>query len=67
VAPAYRGRRGNPVLFSRSLFPELLTMEGDQGGREVILRHRDEMETVEVEEEEIFLDIDTAADYDGAR
>jgi molybdenum cofactor cytidylyltransferase len=67
VAPAYRGRRGNPVLFSRSLFPELLTMEGDQGGREVILRHRDEMETVEVEEEEIFLDIDTVADYEPER
>jgi molybdenum cofactor cytidylyltransferase len=67
VAPAYRGQRGNPVLFSRSLFPELLSMEGDQGGREVILRHRDEMETVEVEEEDVFLDIDTVADYDGAR
>lgn len=67
VTPAYRGRRGNPVLFGRSLFPELLTMEGDQGGREVILRHRDEMETVEVEEEDVFLDIDTVADYERER
>jgi len=67
VAPAYRGRRGNPVLFSRSLFPELLTMEGDQGGREVILRHRDEMETVEVKEEDVFLDIDTVSDYERER
>ncbi|TKJ29851.1 MAG: molybdenum cofactor cytidylyltransferase [Chloroflexi bacterium B3_Chlor] len=67
VAPSYRGRRGNPVLFSNSLFPELLTMEGDQGGREVIRRHQDEMETVEAEQEDLFLDIDTVADYEGAR
>ncbi|MGB3905051.1 MAG: selenium cofactor biosynthesis protein YqeC, partial [Anaerolineae bacterium] len=43
VAPSYRGRRGNPVLFSRSLFAELLAMEGDQGGRGVIQRHQDEL------------------------
>lgn len=67
VAPSYRGRRGNPVLFTSSLFPELLTLEGDQGGREVILRRQDEVETVEVDEESIFLDIDTTADYQEAR
>jgi CTP:molybdopterin cytidylyltransferase MocA len=42
-------------------------MEGDQGGREVILRHRDEMETVEVKEEDVFLDIDTVSDYERER
>lgn len=67
VAPAYRDRRGNPVLFGRALFAELLAMEGDQGGRGVIQRHQDELEIVEVDEENIFLDIDTVADYEGAK
>ena len=67
VAPSFRGWRGNPVLFSRSVFPELLVLKGDQGGREVILRHQDEVEMVEVEQENVFLDIDTRADYEGAR
>ncbi len=67
VAPSYRGRRGNPVLFSHALFPELLVTEGDQGGREVILRHQDELETVEIEQENVFLDIDTRSTYEGAR
>jgi len=66
VAPSHRGRRGNPVLFGRSLFPELLEMEGDQGGRGVIIRHQDQMELVEVEQENTFLDIDTVDDYPGA-
>jgi molybdenum cofactor cytidylyltransferase len=40
VAPVYRnGQRGNPVLFDRSVFPELLALQGDTGGRPVIERH----------------------------
>lgn len=67
VVPSHRGRRGNPVLFNRSLFPELLALDGDQGGREIIQRHADKVERVEVDEESAFLDIDTVADYEGAR
>jgi molybdenum cofactor cytidylyltransferase len=63
VVPAYRGRRGNPVLFDRSLFAELMEVEGDQGGRRLIAEHGDELEEVEVETEAIFTDIDTADDY----
>lgn len=67
VVPAYRGRRGNPVLFSRALFPELMERRGDQGGRQVIERHEEQVETVEVSDRSQFLDIDTVEDYDRAR
>jgi molybdenum cofactor cytidylyltransferase len=66
VAPAHRGRRGNPVLFARTLFPELLEMQGDQGGRHVMERHDNEVETVEVRDPTLFLDIDTVDDYEDA-
>lgn len=36
VAPVYRGRQGNPVLFHRSVFRELLALEGDRGARSVV-------------------------------
>lgn len=40
VAPVYQGgQRGNPVLFDRRAFPELLALEGDTGGRLVIQRY----------------------------
>jgi molybdenum cofactor cytidylyltransferase len=38
VAPLYRGVRGNPVLFDRSLFAELRAVSGDEGGRSVVAR-----------------------------
>jgi 4-nitrophenyl phosphatase len=66
VVPTHRGRRGNPVLFDRSLFAELMEVTGDQGGRQVIAEHRDELEEVEVGTGAILMDIDTADDYQTA-
>lgn len=63
VAPAYKGSWGNPVLFTRSLFPELHTVTGDRGGRDVVRRHADELALVEVDAALCFADVDMPADY----
>lgn len=65
VAPVYRGRRGNPVLFDRELFPELLAVQGDQGGRVLIDRYQDRMEQVEVDDPAVVMDVDSPRDYHG--
>lgn len=59
VAPIYNGKRGNPVLFAASLFPELLQVSGDEGGRTVVERHRQEVAMVELGDA-----IDEMANYD---
>jgi len=64
VAPQFAGRRGNPVLFDHSLLPELLTVVGDTGAREVIARHRDRLATLELADDRAFLDVDTWEDYE---
>lgn len=58
AAAACHGKRGNPCLFPRSLFPELLTLEGDTGGSRVIRQHPELVRLVETEEEEL-ADCDT--------
>ncbi|MBU0703130.1 MAG: HAD-IIA family hydrolase [Chloroflexi bacterium] len=63
VYPEHAGRRGTPVLFARSLFPELAEVSGDEGGRAVIARHPDEVATVEVLDPDVLSDIDTPEDY----
>jgi molybdenum cofactor cytidylyltransferase len=40
VAPMVMDRRANPVLFDRLTFPDLLTLEGDVGGRAIFHKHR---------------------------
>jgi molybdenum cofactor cytidylyltransferase len=62
VAPRFRGQRGNPVLFARPLFPELLTLQGEEGGRSLIEKNRYLVEWVEVDSGDYFLDIDTLED-----
>jgi molybdenum cofactor cytidylyltransferase len=38
VVPMHEGRRGNPVLWSRRYFPDLMALEGDRGARDLIAR-----------------------------
>lgn len=39
VAPVYIDGLGNPVLFDRSVFPELTSLEGDVGARPIVREH----------------------------
>lgn len=64
VAPVCQGKRGNPVLFARSLFAELEAVRGDQGGREVIQAHPELVEVVEVDDAGTLIDLDRPEDYD---
>lgn len=62
VWPEYQGRRGNPVLFDRALFPELRQVSGDTGGKPVLLRYKDQAERVFVSDESILQDFDRPED-----
>jgi molybdenum cofactor cytidylyltransferase len=63
VAPTYEGKRGNPNLFDANLFPELLEVTGDEGGRSVLERHRDEIAIVEMGNPLANIDVDTWEAY----
>jgi molybdenum cofactor cytidylyltransferase len=41
VVARYDDHRGNPVIFDRRFFPELLALEGDRGGQAVVNGHPD--------------------------
>lgn len=63
VAPVDEsGRRGNPVLFSPTLFPELESLRGDQGGKQLLDKYGNMSLFLPVPNG-IFADIDTDADY----
>jgi len=36
AAPSVEGRRGNPVLLSRALFPAIAALDGDEGARKLL-------------------------------
>lgn len=65
VVPNHLGKPGNPVLFARSLFPEIMALRGDVGARSLIEKYGVSVATVEVANESIHLDVDTWEDYLG--
>lgn len=58
VGAAHNGKRGNPCVFPREFFSELLALEGDRGGSTVIRAHPDRLLTVEIGKAEL-ADVDT--------
>jgi molybdenum cofactor cytidylyltransferase/nicotine blue oxidoreductase len=56
----YGGRRGNPVLLARSLWPEARELEGDVGARVLMQRH--EVVEVACDDTGSPADVDTYAD-----
>jgi molybdenum cofactor cytidylyltransferase len=63
VAPIYRGQRGNPVLFARTIFRELLAIEGDQGARAILAADPARVRAIAFDDDRPLVDIDTPEDY----
>ena len=55
--------RGNPCLFPAEFFPELLSLEGDRGGNQVIRRHAERLVLLETNPRELY-DVDTVQALD---
>ncbi|MCH4565333.1 nucleotidyltransferase family protein [Halomonas sp. EGI 63088] len=62
VRPCHAGRPGHPVLFGRDFWPELAALDGDDGARDVIRRHRDGYREIAVEDPGVCRDIDVPAE-----
>lgn len=60
--PVHRARRGNPVLFGRRYFAEMMRISGDEGAKQLLARHKERVIEVEVGTDSIFVDIDTPVD-----
>ena len=63
VLPTYQGRRGNPVVIDRLLFPQIESLTGDVGARVLFSEYADAIVEVEIEDDSIHLDLDTWEDY----
>lgn len=64
VAPTFQDQTRNPVLFHKDLFPELLKLTGDKGGKGLIEKYREKMAVLDWKEEKPFLDVDKWDDYE---
>jgi len=59
VVPTLEGKRGNPVLWSRRFFPDLMMIDGDVGARHLIGSYPEAVAEVPVEDAAALTDVDT--------
>lgn len=59
--PTYDGKRGNPVLWPRALFPEMQTITGDVGARHLIGVHAELVAEVAMSADGVLVDLDIPA------
>lgn len=64
AAPAFGGRRGNPVLLACELFPQILALSGDAGARRVLDGLGDRLALVQAPDDGVLYDVDRPADLD---
>jgi len=62
IVPVYHGKNGNPVIFPERFKKELLALNGDVGGRNVITAHPEDVCHVAVADAAQGMDIDTESD-----
>jgi molybdenum cofactor cytidylyltransferase len=55
----HTGKRGNPVLWARRFFDEMMALDGDQGARSLVRRHEDKVCEVEMDDDAVLVDLDT--------
>ena len=60
--PTYEGRPGNPILWPREFFSDILDIWGDTGARQLLERYAAQVSKVEVDDPGIHFDIDKPDD-----
>jgi molybdenum cofactor cytidylyltransferase len=60
VLPTFRGKQGNPMLWDRRYFPEILQVSGDSGARFLLGKHLEQVAEVEMADDAVLRDFDTA-------
>lgn len=62
AAPSWQGRRGHPVGFSQTLYPDLLSLSGDSGAKSVIQSYHKQLQLVDCDDPGVLQDIDKPED-----
>ncbi|MBN8929300.1 MAG: molybdopterin-binding/glycosyltransferase family 2 protein [Rhodospirillales bacterium] len=59
VMPTFRGKQGNPMLWDRRFFQEILEISGDSGARFLTGKHAEAVCEVEMADDAVLRDFDT--------
>ncbi len=59
IVPVVNGQRGNPILLARSLFPDVMALDGDVGARRLLAAAGEGVVEIAMEDAAVLTDVDT--------
>ncbi|MFA6022075.1 MAG: 4-diphosphocytidyl-2C-methyl-D-erythritol kinase, partial [Rhodospirillales bacterium] len=62
IVPTLKGKRGNPILWAKRFFAQMLGIEGDVGARHLVGENMNQVFEVEMDDEAVLTDIDKPED-----
>jgi molybdenum cofactor cytidylyltransferase len=60
--PVFEGRRGTPTIFKRSIYEEIMMIDGDIGARNIIAKKAERVLYAKIKDPKCFIDIDSQED-----
>jgi len=63
IVPVYKGSRGNPILFSKSMIDEIMNIQGDVGAKNILSKNENKILNVNVGDKSILQDFDTIKSF----
>ena len=59
IVPNYKGEKGNPVLFSKSMKNEIISIQGDLGAKKIIKSNKNKVLNLETNDQGVTIDFNT--------
>jgi molybdenum cofactor cytidylyltransferase len=63
IIPTYEGQNGNPILFSKFMKKDIMSINGDNGAKEIVKLNKKKILHVPFDGDGIILDFDTQEDF----
>jgi len=63
IIPSYKGKRGNPVLFNKSMKKIITNIKGDSGAKKIITMYKEKIIIFETNDQSIVQDFNTQQNF----
>lgn len=62
--PTFEGQKGNPCIFRKNIFPQIMHITGDSGARHIIRSNPERVLEIDIKNPYFFIDVDTPEDLE---
>ena len=63
IVPVYKGKQGNPVLFSKSMKKNIMDINGDEGAKQLFNLYKDKIFNLKINDEGVTKGYDTQENF----